>query len=1077
MPDRQASVGPLTITLLGGFSAHLGSDGPPVPLAKRKAQALLAYLAVVPGQLRQREELAALLWRDALEADARNSLRQTLFLIRRALPDAGADYLDVRRDAVALDPTNVRTDVARFERRIAAGTPDEMEAAVELYRGDFLQGFGLAEAGFEDWMMAERERLRGLLRGALTQLLAGHADAGRLDRALASGRRLLALDPLDEPTHRALMRVHARQGHHAAALRQYQLCVGVLERELGVEPNAETRELYRSLVRERAVKRMPDTFGAETDETEPPLVGRDAERQCLEEAVATGRRGVVAIVGEAGIGKTRLARELARLAAGAGARVIVGRCHDAERILPFRPWVEALRSGGLAGDPEALAQLAPVWRLELARLFPEIAPEAPAVAPTENVLQLFEGLVRLILDAAARWPLTIVLEDLQWADEMSLRFLSFLAHRIDDQPVLVAVTTRDDETDGSPMVERVLRDLDRERRLMRLALGTLGRGATDTLVAALAPASSGEGLATLAARVWTLSEGNPFVAVEMTRAARGDDAPPLPPHVQDLIAARLERLSANGSDIAALAAVIGGVFDFALLVRAAGVDEASAAAAVEELVRRRILHGVDDGFAFVHERIREVAYRRLIAFQRGRLHRTVAEVMEHVYANDLAPYHAVIGGHYRKAEVWEPAVHHLNEAGMAAYRRGGCREAAACLTQAVAAHEHLARNDAWKRTAIELRFALRHALVPIVELKDLGRLLQECERFAAELNDRPRLARAWAFLAHYHWWFGEHERAVALCLRALGVAGELGDGALQVSTTMYLGLAFHALGNYREAAQLFRALVEHERGGVTSARFGLSIAGVSFRCYLAMVLAELGEFGEGAALTDEALRLAEPMRHPFALAHAYIASASVHLAQGEYERALQLFDWYRRQGVSTGPDEVWPLANCYAGFASVRAGRIEDGLALLEEIRRQAYPVTGGVGRSMLGGWLAEAYLVAGRPEEAFALAAPVVRLAREHKERGYEAAALRVLGEIAARSDPPDVATAEQRYMEARAIAEDLGMRPLAARCGAGLGLLYRSAQRPLPARRELTAAAEACRALGMKADLEQAEAALVGL
>jgi tetratricopeptide (TPR) repeat protein len=300
---------------------------------------------------------------------------------------------------------------------------------------------------------------------------------------------------------------------------------------------------------------------------------------------------------------------------------------------------------------------------------------------------------------------------------------------------------------------------------------------------------------------------------------------------------------------------MGAVFDFALLVRAAGIDEGSAAAAVEELVRRRIVHGVDDGFAFVHERVREVAYRRLIALQRGRLHRRVAEVMERAYADDLAPYHA------------------------------------------------------------------------------------------------------------------------------------------------------------------------------------------------------------------------------FALAHAYVASASVHLAHGEYDRALRLFDWYQRQGASTGPDEVWPLANCYAGFACVRAGRIEEGLALREEIRRQAYPVTGGVGRSMLGGWLAEAYLEAGRPDEALALAAPAARLAHEHKERGYEAAVLRVLGDIAARAEPPDVATAEERYLHARAIADELGMRPLAARCGVGLGLLYRRAQRRLPARRELTAAAEACCALGMKADLQRAEAALVGL
>ncbi len=1072
---RNPSITPLTLTLLGGFETSLG-DGPPVTLPQRKAQALLAYLAVPAGQFRAREDLATLLWGDADDAGARNSLRQTLFLIRRALPGAGADHLTVRRDAVALEPATVQIDVARFERRVAEGTLDALEGALALYRGDFLQGFALDEPGFEEWMTRERERLRDLMRGALARLLARHTDDRRFERALEVGRRLLALDPIDEPTHRALMRLHARQGHHAAALRQYQLCVSVLERELGVEPDAETRELYRALVRERAASPLPVTVAGASDVAETPLIGRDTERRRLEDAVATGERGVIAILGDAGIGKTRLARELVTIATAAGARVIVGRCHDAERILPFRPWVEALRNGGLIQDHDALAKLTPVWRAELARLFPDIAPEGAPSASDENVLQLFEALARLILDATVRGRLTIVLDDLQWADEMSVRFLSFLAHRIEEWPILVAVTARDEETDSVPLLDRVLRDLDREGRLVRLALGPLGRAATNTLVAALAPSSTGDAaLAAMAHRVWAVSEGNPFVAVEMMRAARTlGTLPELPHRVQDFIAERLEQLSEPASEMAALAAVIGGVFDFSLLVRGCGVDESAAAAAVEELVRRRILQGIDDGFGFVHERVREVVYRRLISLRRARLHRTVADAMATFHADDLVPHHAVIGSHYHAAEAWEPAVRHLRAAGQAAYRRGGCREAAACFTRAVEAHEHLPRTDEWKRTAIELRFDLRHALVPIVELKDLGRLLHECEQFATELDDRPRLARAWAFLGHYHWWFAEHERAVDLCRRALGVASEVGDPALQLSTNMYLGLAFYSLGAYRAAARLFRALAGTENVDVTHQRFGLGVASVFSRSYLAVVLAETGEFVEGNAVAEEAMRLAAPLRHPFLLAHAYVGAAAVQIAQGDYAHALRLFDWYQRHRSSLGPENVWPLADWYAGFAYVRSGRVDEGLKLLEQIRQPAYAVTGGVGRSMLRAWLAEAYLAAGRPADALELAEPAARLANERKERGHEAAALLLLGNIAAHGDTPDIVTAEQRYIAARALAEELGMRPLAARCALSLGLLYRSARRRAPARRELVAAADGFRALGMKTYLDRTETAL---
>lgn len=1016
---------PLSIGLLGGFGARLGDEGPAVVLAKRKAQALLAYLALPLGQPRSREELATLLWGDADDTDARNSLRQTLFLIRRALPDAGAGYLTVRRDTVVLDGESVRTDVAQFERAIAAGTVETLETAIERYRGDFLQGFVLDEAGFGEWVTGERERLRSLLRGALGRLLARYTGMDEIGRALEAGRRLLALDPLDEPTHRALMRLHAREGHHAAALRQYQLCVSVLERELDVEPDAETRELYRTLVRERASRRAPAAVSGARDDMDVPLVGRDAERRRLEDAVAAGEKGVVALLGDAGIGKSRLARELAAIAGAAGHQVIVGGCHDAERILPFHPWIEAVRGGDLL-DHDTIARLAPVWRAELARLFPEIAPDAPASAPTDNVLQVFEALARLILDAAGRAPLTILLEDLQWADEMSLRFLSFLAHRGDGRPLLVAVTAREDETDEVPLLARMLRELDREGRLVRVALAPLGRAASDALVAALAPAHD----RALADRVWTVSEGNPFVAVEMIRAARAmGGLPDIPRRVQDLIGGRLERLSDAAAEIAEIAAILGGVFEFALLARASGADEARAAAAVEELVRRRILHGSGDGFGFVHERVREVTSRRLTTVRRARLHRMVADAMEASYAPDLGPHHAAIGSHYHAAEAWELAVRHLREAGLAAYRRGGCREAATCFRRAIDAHDRLPRDDDWKRTAIELRFDLRHAALPIVELGGLGELLRECERFATELGDRPRLARAWAFLGHHEWWVGAHDRAVDFLRRALAVAGEIGDEPLRISTNMYLGLALYAQGGYRAAERIFRA-VAGVQIGMANERFGVALGTVFARAYLAMVLADLGEFEEGAAVAGEAMRLAEPMRHPFALAHAYIGAAAVALAAGDNERAIERFGWYRRLVASMGAGNVWPLADWYAGLAYVRAGRVDEGLALLEQIRDPAYAVAGGVGHSMLGAWLAEAYVAASRPSDALPFAEAAWRLAHEHGERGYEATALLVLADIAAHAEPADIATAAERYGAARKIAEELGMRPLAARC-----------------------------------------------
>src|SRR5207247_2467401 len=217
--------------------------------------------------------------------------------------------------------------------------------------------------------------------------------------------------------------------------------------------------------------------------------------------------GVVAILGEPGIGKTRLVHELIGIAASVGSRVFLGHCHEAERTAPFRPWIEILRASGLVSDSSSIADMAPIWRAELARLFPELASEAASsVAATEqDQLHLFEALSRLIFNAATRGRVTVVVEDLQWADEMSVRFLSFFARRIGDRSIVLAVTARDDERDDVPHLGRLLRELDRERRFLRIPLAPLGPVGTARLVAAIERTGTDEpSLASLTARVWTV---------------------------------------------------------------------------------------------------------------------------------------------------------------------------------------------------------------------------------------------------------------------------------------------------------------------------------------------------------------------------------------------------------------------------------------------------------------------------------------------------------------------------------------------------------------------------------------------
>ena len=251
---------PLVLNLLGGFEMR-SPAGAPVMLSARKPMALLAYLALHPGQPLARDRLATLLWQDRGDAHARSSLRQALAALRKALPvgDETGDrqLLISRADTVALEPRVIDTDVAAFERCIAAGSPADLERAVALYRGDLLDGINPRAPAFDDWLMMERQRLRERAVDAMSRLLDHACAAGSCEAGIRVAMRLLSLDPLQEPVHRKLMQLYARQGRHAVALKQYETCRAVLDRELGVAPEPETEALYRDILRQRRAPR-PD---------------------------------------------------------------------------------------------------------------------------------------------------------------------------------------------------------------------------------------------------------------------------------------------------------------------------------------------------------------------------------------------------------------------------------------------------------------------------------------------------------------------------------------------------------------------------------------------------------------------------------------------------------------------------------------------------------------------------------------------------------------------------------------------------------------------------------------------------
>ena len=1110
----------LRLTLLGGFKAEIGSKA--LSLSK-KAQGLLAYLALAPGQAHPRAKLAALLWGDRGEEQARNSLRQALFVIRRPLEASGLGFLVIDAYSVKLDPVAIAVDVTDFRRLAAQGTEAALAEAVRLYGGDLLDGLSVGEAMFESWLTAERIRLHELAVKVFSGLLAEQVEVGTSDAGIETALRLLALDPLQETGYRALMRIHASQGRRGTALRQYQLCADTLWRELRIEPEAETKRIYEKILRqseqttnETSVE-SPSPRGrpaaAEASETSrltpapsAPLIGRAVELDRLLAELRQARDGggrLIAVLGEAGIGKTRLVDALVGEGVRQGFRIVQGRGYESEQILPFGLWVNALRASGVTADQDALEALDPAWRRELGRLFPELRARDRREGPTsENYLRLFEAIVQLVGCLAARGPLLLVLEDLHWADQTSVRLLSFLGRRIAHWPICVAVSAREEDVYAHPLLRPVFDELAREGCLVELPLTPLSRDNTLELVRALAAFAEPGVVAELGARVWQMSEGNPLIVTEAVRSfsesetwtSTGDL--PMPERVRRIVEGRIGQGSAVARELLDVASVIGKDFDFNVLQQASGLDERGAAGGVEELVRRRLLHLRGEHVDFTHDRVREAVYTALGSARRRLFHAAVAAALEQRYGDDLEPHSAVLALHHREAHSWDRAAFYLHAASSQAVRRGAYREAKRLLEDSLEALAHLPKGRSASEREIEARLDLRDVLVALADLGPVRAHLEAAQRLVEGLGDDLRWMRVSLKSSHYSWLVGDQDRAIELGQRIIELSQRMGEPAMEAAAHLRIGQAYSVLGQHLRAIEALHQSLEVSKQAETSKQkdaFGLTSALGMFpmipQIWLATSLAELGRFDEAIPIGESAVTAAETVQQLYTIGYTNLVLGYIYLGRGDLARALPVVERSHALALTwqiglLGPGSTMALAQVYAAL-----GRHPDAAPLLG-----SGPIPKRAQASMRHFRRAQALLDVGRTGDALAVAGEAVELAREFKERGDEGHALRLLGDAHARHVPKDAGRAETCYRQALALAEDLGMRPLAAQCRLGLGELGagvtslttsgRILRRPsmprapkqaaLDAQEHLAVAVREFRALAMPSWLARAEEAL---
>jgi tetratricopeptide (TPR) repeat protein len=609
---------------------------------------------------------------------------------------------------------------------------------------------------------------------------------------------------------------------------------------------------------------------------------------------------------------------------------------------------------------------------------------------------------------------------------------------------------------------------------------------------------TGPGLKELRRLLIDRTQGNPFFLEESVRtlietgALTGErgayrlagpiQSLQLPVTAHAILAARIDRLAPGDKQLLQIAAVIGKDVPLSVLQAVAEEPDDLLRTSLAHLVASEFLYEArlfpETEYTFKHALTHEVTYGSLLHERRRQLHGRIVGAIEALHSDRLGGEIDRLAHHAFRGGLWERAAEYNRQAGARAFTHSANRAASVYLEQAIEAVKRLPETPSTLEAGIDLRFELRNAISQTATgYRGLNDHLLVAETLARTLGDRRRVGRALDYQSNYWRNVGDLEKAITLADRALLIAEEFNDMGLTVACRFHLGMAYYERGDYRRAADELMENVTLLRDDVAQERFGLAVPpALLSRVWLAWCLSEMGEFQEGMRRTLEAKHLAEQSGRRLDLTYALRAGTLVYLGKGDFESVVswseQLLELTQEDDLALGR----PTAAAALGYARALCGRLEEARSWLEEALNVSTSMGTLVGRALYVAWRGEVLALQGLLEEAEEQGQLALRLARDGQYRGYEAWAVRLLGDLASRHEPahPD---ASARYRETLAMATELGMRPLIAHCHLGLGKLYRRTGKREQAQEHLTTATTMYRNMGMTYWLEQAEAEMIEL
>jgi class 3 adenylate cyclase/tetratricopeptide (TPR) repeat protein len=834
-----------------------------------------------------------------------------------------------------------------------------------------------------------------------------------------------------------------------------------------------------------------------------PFVGRQAEVEALQQALAragVGQGQVVALLGEPGVGKSRLVYEFLHSHHTQGWLRLESSSVSYGKATAYLPVCDLLKAychiedrddlrtvrAKITGQILTLDEALQDTVAAVLALFEALPADSPFLSldPLQRRRYTLEALKRVLLRESQVQPLLLVFEDLHWMDAETQAVLDMLVESLPTARVLLLVNYRPEYQHGWGS----------KTSYTQLRLDPLPEASADSLLQALL--GDDVGLVPLTQLLIARTQGNPFFLEESVRTlvetgvlsgkrgayclAQPLDTLQVPATVQALLAARIDRLPPEDKRLLQTAAVIGTEVPWPLLQAIADTSEEALYRSLAQLQAAEFLYETslfpERAYTFKHALTHEVAYGSLLHERRRVLHTRIVEALEVLAGDRRDDQVERLAQHALRGEVWDKALVYGRQAGDKARTRSAYREAVGCYEQALVAFEHLPDSRAVTEQAIDLRLGLQSALNALGETPErMLDHLRRAETPAETLGDHLRLGQVYAAMSSNYWRAGDVDRTIVYGQRTLALAATLGHVGLQALAHLSLGWGYYDAGDYPQAIESLERNVAILQGDLLYEHFGANnIVVATSRSWLSFCHAECGAFTEGLAMAEEGLRLAETVHSPVSLIDVCLGMSTLYLRQGDVQRAIPVLE----RAMSLCQDWHSPLfvpqLTAALGVAYALDGRVTAGLALIEHEVEQQVARPRSRRLALVVAWLSEVYLLAGRLAEAHTRAVQALDLARQYKQRGTQAWALWLLGESTARQAYTEGEPAVSHYRQALTLAEELGMRPLQAHCHHGLGTLYAATGQREQACTELAAAIALYRAMEMTFWLPQTEAVL---